>query len=53
MEKRVTGLGGVFFKAKDPKAIKAWYKEHLHIDVGEHSAMFKWRTEEAPKKPGR
>ena len=31
--KRVTGIGGVFFKAKDPKALQAWYKQHLGIDV--------------------
>ena len=31
--KRVTGIGGVFFKAKDAKALQAWYKQHLGIDV--------------------
>lgn len=31
--KRVTGIGGVFFKAKDPNAMQAWYKLHLGIDV--------------------
>ncbi|MEO8459452.1 MAG: VOC family protein [Dokdonella sp.] len=31
--KRVTGIGGIFFKAKDPAALQAWYKEHLGIDV--------------------
>ena len=31
--KRVTGIGGIFFKAKDPAALGAWYKEHLGIDV--------------------
>ena len=30
---RVTGIGGIFFKAKDPKAMQAWYKRHLGIDV--------------------
>lgn len=29
---RVTGLGGVFFKSKDPAAMKAWYSEHLGIE---------------------
>ena len=31
--KRVTGIGGIFFKAKDAPALRAWYKEHLGIDV--------------------
>lgn len=31
--KRVTGIGGVFIKAKDPKKLRAWYKTHLGIDV--------------------
>lgn len=30
---RVTGIGGIFFKAKDPAALQAWYKQHLGIDV--------------------
>ncbi len=30
---RVTGIGGVFLKAKDPAKLRAWYKEHLGIDV--------------------
>ena len=30
--KRVTGLGGIFIKTRDPKAMAAWYQEHLGID---------------------
>ena len=41
--KRVTGIGGIFFKAKDPKALGAWYKRHLGIDVQEWGgASFDW-----------
>jgi predicted enzyme related to lactoylglutathione lyase len=44
--KRVTGIGGIFFSAKDPKALGAWYKTHLGIDVqewgGTTMAMFDW-----------
>ena len=41
--KRVTGIGGIFFKAKDPKALGAWYKEHLGIDVQSWGgAAFRW-----------
>jgi predicted enzyme related to lactoylglutathione lyase len=52
MKKRVTGLGGVFFKARDPQAIKNWYKQHLHFDAGEYGAMFKWRSHEQPEEEG-
>jgi len=31
--KRVTGIGGIFFKAQDAPALQAWYKRHLGIDV--------------------
>ena len=30
---RVTGIGGIFFQAKDPAALQAWYRRHLGIDV--------------------
>jgi predicted enzyme related to lactoylglutathione lyase len=31
--KRVTGIGGIFFNASDPAALRSWYKAHLGIDV--------------------
>lgn len=31
--KRVVGVGGIFFKARNPEALRAWYKTHLGIDV--------------------
>lgn len=31
--KRVTGIGGIFFKARNPETLRAWYKRHLGIDV--------------------
>ena len=41
--KRVTGIGGVFIKAKDPTALGAWYKTHLGIDVQDWGgAAFTW-----------
>jgi predicted enzyme related to lactoylglutathione lyase len=41
--KRVTGIGGIFFKAKDAPALQAWYKRHLGIDVQEWGgAAFSW-----------
>lgn len=50
--KRVTGIGGIFFKAKDPKALAAWYKEHLGIDVQSWGgAAFDW-TDDAGNPTG-
>ena len=44
--KRVTGIGGIFFNAKDPVALRAWYKTHLGIDVQEWGgAAFRWADE--------
>jgi hypothetical protein len=41
--KRVTGIGGIFFKAKDAAALQAWYKRHLGIDVQEWGGTaFTW-----------
>ncbi len=31
----VTGIGGLFFRAKDPKALGAWYAEHLGVGTGQ------------------
>ncbi|MFL5381032.1 MAG: VOC family protein [Longimicrobiaceae bacterium] len=40
---RVTGIGGIFFKAKDPKALGEWYARHLGIDVQDWGgAAFRW-----------
>ncbi|HEU4510017.1 MAG TPA: VOC family protein [Pyrinomonadaceae bacterium] len=45
--KRVTGIGGIFFKAKDPKAMQAWYKRHLGIDVQDWGGtVFNWTDED-------
>lgn len=33
MKTRVTGIGGIFFKAKDPEKLGQWYKKHLGIPV--------------------
>ena len=51
--KRVTGIGGIFFKAKDPQALGAWYAKHLGIAVEEWGgAAFKWGTAEKPASAG-
>jgi predicted enzyme related to lactoylglutathione lyase len=45
--KRVTGIGGIFFKAKNPSTLQAWYKEHLGIDVQPWGgAAFDWTDDQ-------
>ena len=39
---RVTGIGGIFFKAKDPVALKAWYSKNLGIRIGGFGSDFEW-----------
>ena len=46
MKKRVTGIGGIFFKAKDRKALMEWYQKHLGIEMEEWGASFPWKTED-------
>jgi predicted enzyme related to lactoylglutathione lyase len=44
--KRVTGIGGIFFHAQDPVALRAWYKRHLGIDVQAWGGTaFSWADE--------
>lgn len=44
--KRVTGIGGVFFKAENPEQIRNWYATHLGIVMqGDHGAVFTWGKE--------
>ena len=50
--KKVTGIGGIFFKCKDTKKITEWYKTHLGLDTNEYGANFEWRQAEDPTKTG-
>ncbi|HKD11377.1 MAG TPA: VOC family protein [Thermoanaerobaculia bacterium] len=51
--KRVTGIGGIFFKAQEPEKLGAWYKEHLGLDVEPWGGtQFPWRRDDAPDVRG-
>ncbi|MCZ4244004.1 VOC family protein [Pedobacter punctiformis] len=50
--KRVTGIGGIFFKCKDPDKIKEWYKTHLGLNTDPYGAKFEWRQEADSTKKG-
>ena len=48
---RVTGIGGVFLRARDPKALNAWYAKNLGIKISEWGANFEW-SDEVPEGTG-
>ena len=51
--KRVTGIGGVFFHARDPVALRTWYQEHLGIDIQEWGGtVFTWTDAEGRPTAG-
>ena len=51
--KRVTGIGGIFFKAKDAAALRAWYQKHLGIEVQEWGgAAFRWMDADGKPEAG-
>ena len=53
MENRVVGIGGIFIKAKDPVALRAWYKRHLGVPVEEWGGTaFAWNRPDGPGEKG-
>ncbi len=52
MPKRVTSLGGIFFKCNDPAAIRNWYNTHLGLNTDQYGTTFEWRHADAPDKKG-
>lgn len=50
--KKVTGIGGIFFKCKDPKKMNEWYKTHLGFDTTDYGTNFEWRQAEDSSKKG-
>ena len=50
--KRVTGIGGIFFKSADPKRLGAWYRDHLGLEVSDWGgAIYEWGGPDSP--PGK
>lgn len=49
--KKVTGIGGIFFKCKDPKKMREWYQTNLGLKTNEYGSVFEWRqTTDSTKK---
>ncbi|HNB81908.1 MAG TPA: VOC family protein [Chitinophagaceae bacterium] len=40
--KKVTGIGGIFFKCKDPEKMRNWYQTHLGLNTNQYGAVFEW-----------
>jgi predicted enzyme related to lactoylglutathione lyase len=47
---RVTGIGGIFFKADDPKAINEWYGKNLGLSIDEYGSPFEFRNARRPEE---
>lgn len=51
--RRVVGIGGVFFKARDAERLRAWYRQHLGLDIKDWGGVtFHWHTAEDPTPDG-
>lgn len=51
-KKKVTGIGGIFFKCKDPKKMREWYQQHLGLNTNQYGAVFEWRQGADTTKKG-
>ncbi len=50
---KVTGIGGIFFRARDPERMSAWYRDQLGICGEDGHADFVWREHDRPDEIGR
>jgi predicted enzyme related to lactoylglutathione lyase len=48
----VTGIGGVFFKSRNPRKLSDWYRKHLGIQTTQNTALFTWQGPKDPKRKG-
>lgn len=48
--KKVTGIGGVFFKCKEPGKVKEWYSKHLGLKTDEYGSLFEFRLADKPEE---
>lgn len=50
--KKVTGIGGIFFKCDDPEKMKEWYQKHLGLQTDQYGTNFEWRQGNDSSKKG-
>lgn len=49
---KVRGIGGIFFRCKDPEAQRQWYRDHLGLNTDEYGTNFAWRQFDNPEAHG-
>ncbi len=49
---RVTGIGGIFFKCKDPETLRAWYHQHLGMATDQYGCLFSFQAKDHPNNKG-
>jgi predicted enzyme related to lactoylglutathione lyase len=50
--KKVTGIGGIFFKTKDPEQMREWYDKNLGLVTNEYGSLFEFRMSDTPDQKG-
>ncbi|MBI1184013.1 VOC family protein [bacterium] len=50
--KKVTGIGGIFFKCPNPEQTRNWYRDHLGLETDAYGATFNFRLPDEPEKMG-
>jgi len=50
--KKVTGIGGIFFKCDNPQVMNKWYAKNLGLPTGEYGATFEWLEADDPSQKG-
>lgn len=50
--KKVTGIGGIFFKCKNPEEMRNWYNKNLGLVTNEYGSMFEFRMADKPEQIG-
>ncbi|WP_317172727.1 hypothetical protein [Echinicola salinicaeni] len=50
--KKVTGIGGIFFKCQNPDKMKDWYAKNLGLNTDQYGTTFEWRQADQAEKKG-
>ncbi len=49
---RVSGIGGILFRCREPEALKAWYGKHLGLQTDRYGTSFEFRHADDPQRKG-